>query len=147
MRIVGFEGVSMSKTIIAVLVAFSLSGCTGNLKLISEGKAHTGTYNLANKTMTAEIDGVTFQDSYVFGQTFGITSTVGTASVTNGRRVAYGTAYSTGTTVATSNQGRALLVGTNNKTLRCDIMASGMEGEGLCQDSDGRVYDLIATIK
>ena len=95
--------------------------------------------------MTVDVEGVTYTGSYVLGATFGISNSQAFATTTGERRPLFVNATGFGSTSTTSNQGRALLVGANNKTIRCDIMVSRMSGLGLCRDSDGRVYDLIST--
>jgi hypothetical protein len=138
----------MKRTMLIAGLAISaalLTGCAGNIRLLSEGKSYAGTYNTGTKAMNVDVEGIIYTGSYVLGQTFGISNSQAFATATGGHRPMFVNATGFSTTSTTSNQGRALLVGSNNKTIRCDIMVSRMSGQGLCQDSDGRVYDLIAS--
>jgi hypothetical protein len=116
------------------------------VQLFSEGSVYDGSYNTLGKTITVNVGGEPYTGNYVMGQTFNFGASQSYGSAYSGRSSAYGYGTSFGQSVSTSNQGRALLVSPSNKTIRCDIMASGMNGQGVCQDGAGRMYDLRATL-
>ena len=41
--------------------ALLLAGCTGNLKLVEDGKIHPGTYDQVSNTLQIDIDGVPYK--------------------------------------------------------------------------------------
>jgi hypothetical protein len=92
---------------------------------------HHGTLFQASKTMEATIDGEKFSGpasqavGVGFGQTF-----------YNGR-VGFGT-----TTVA-SGQWQGLLSNASGKVIRCQFQAALGSGQGICQDNNGRNFDLV----
>lgn len=108
-----------------------LSGCAQNFRLLEDGKVHHGTLFQASKTMEATIDGEKFSGpasqavGVGFGQTF-----------YNGR-VGFGT-----TTVA-SGQWQGLLTNSSGKVIRCQFQAALGSGQGICQDNNGRNFDLV----
>lgn len=120
------------KIVVALVVVHALSACAYNLTLyprgggdIASGVGHSG-----NKTIEVTLRGETYTGRYVQGQSVG----VGLATV--------GGAFGTGTTIGSTNQFSAVLT-SGNKTLRCEFMADGGHGNGVCIDSMNAVYDLV----
>lgn len=122
------------------LLAALLAGCAGTVRLIGDGKVHHGTLNTGDKSMQVVVDGEVYKGNWVMGQTtansFGVVSYAG-------RKPVYGSTTAT----VDSNQGRVLLVSPSNKTIKCDLLSSGMRAQGQCVDSLGRQFDLIAEVQ
>lgn len=118
-------------TAVALTLGY-LSGCTGTLKLLEDGKAHAGSYDQLSKSIEVDIDGVIYRGSYVQG------ATAGFGTVTTGLRT------SSGTMIAMDGSGQALLTSPEGKILRC-VFGSvvAWRGQGQCQTNDGRLFDLL----
>lgn len=117
----------------AVAIASTvLAGCAGNIKLVEDGKVHTGTYNSLTKEVEVNVDGVPYRGGFVQG------ASVGFGTGFSGARV------STGTMVAMDGSGQALLTSPEGKVLRC-VFGSvvAWRGQGQCQNNDGRLFDLL----
>lgn len=113
-----------------------LSGCAGTVNYVGGGQVYKGTFNKVGRTMTAVIDGRTYRGSYVLQRTVGF----GVGTAFSGGTIATGF----GSTSSTSNNARATLISDDGKALRCEFMAGFMEASGICQDTDGRTYDMMA---
>lgn len=112
--------------------ALFLTGCTGNLKLVEDGKIHSGTYDQISKTLQIDINGVPYKGSFVQGAAAGFGTSFS------------GTRVTTGSMVMTDGSGQALLTSPTGKVLRCvfgSIVA--WRGQGQCQNNEGKVYDLL----
>lgn len=112
--------------------ALALSGCAGSALLVRDGKTYPAEVSKATRSMTATIDGEVYKGDLALNQTFG-----------------FGTSFSgprigTFTTVGVGNQARATLLSPANKVLRCDLTLLSFSAQGMCQDSQGNVYDVIA---
>lgn len=118
-------------TSLLALCAGSLAGCAMNFRLLEDGKVHHGVIHQASRSMEATIDGERYSGpasqavGVGFGQTF-----------YNGR-VGFGT-----TTVA-SGQWQGLLTNASGKVIRCQFQAAFHAGQGMCQDNNGRTFDLV----
>lgn len=112
--------------------ALFLAGCTGNLKLVEDGKLHPGTYDQVSKTLQIDIDGVPYKGTFVQGATAGFGTSFSGAKVT------------TGSMVMTDGSGQALLTSPTGKVLRC-VFGSvvAWRGQGQCRNNEGKVYDLL----
>lgn len=124
------------KRLLTMVFCIALAGCAGTVKYVSDGKVHQGTFNKVGKSMTATIDGRLYRGNYVLGQT----SSFGTGFASSGGATASGF----GTRTTTNNNARATLLSDDGKILRCEFVAGFMEASGLCTDSDGRQYDMLA---
>lgn len=113
-----------------ILAAAFLAGCAGSGQLIREGKAHPFTFNSANKTITATVDGEEYAGRYILNNSFGQASGF------------TGAKFTTMSIVGSASQGRALLTSQTGKALRCEFAVDGMDAIGQCQDDLGRAYDL-----
>lgn len=113
------------------LCAGSLVGCAQNFRLLEDGKVHHGVLHQASKTIEATIDGDRFSGpasqgvAVGFGQTF-----------YNGR-------MGFGTSTIVSGQWQALLTNSSGKVIRCQFQAAAGSGQGLCQDNNGRNFDMV----
>ncbi|MCW5668120.1 MAG: hypothetical protein KIT86_00575 [Hydrogenophaga sp.] len=115
---------------LATVVA--LTGCAGSAMLVRDGKAYSAEISKATRTMTATIDGEVYKGDLVLNQTFG-----------------FGTGFSAGrvgfgSMVGVGNQARATLISPSNKILRCDLTLQSFSAQGVCQDPQGNVYDVVA---
>ena len=126
-----------------------LSGCGHNVTLMERGGPAAGggaiPYTMMNSgDITITIDGEPYSGrwvlskggSYSFGTAFGSSVGAGGAST--------GTAYGSGINMSASGNGNILARSEAGKGLRCIFNYSGMSrnGAGVCQDDDGRVYDM-----
>lgn len=116
---------------LALATAISISGCAQNFRLLEDGKVHHGVLHQASKTMEATIDGVRFSGpasqgvAVGFGQTF-----------YNGR-------MGFGTSTIASGQWQGLLTNASGKVIRCQFQAALGSGQGICQDNNGRNFDMV----
>lgn len=114
---------------IAVLLA---TGCAGNLKLLEDGKVHTGKYDQLSKSIEISIDGVLYKGTYAQNASAGFGTVVA------------GTQVATGVMSMTDGSGQALLVSPEGKVLRCRFgSVVAWRGQGQCQNNDGKLYDLL----
>lgn len=123
------------KLISFVAGAVILAGCasmTGQLRMVADSKAYTGSYDKRTRAMDVNIEGQVYRGTFVLDST----QTAGSAYVGGG--LAFGSSSS-----ATSNA-RALLVSPDNSVLRCQFAAGVNEAVGVCVDGVGKSYDLIA---
>jgi hypothetical protein len=119
------------KFALVLLAACVSTGCTVNMRLLEDGKVHQGTFSPASRTLTAVIDG----DSYSGPASQGVG--LGVGQTFYGGKVGFGT-----TTVATG-QWQGLLTNKSGKVIRCQFQAAMGSGQGLCQDNNGRSFDLV----
>lgn len=128
----------MNKLLLIALLA--LAGCAGNLKLLEDGKSHAGSWNAANKTLEATIDGVPY--SGTFSQNAGIVLANSVSSATSGANTAYGSGV--GTAVVSSGMGQAVMTSPDGgKVIVCVFQASFGRGQGQCEGLDGRRFILV----
>lgn len=120
------------KALFTALTLTALVGCGGSLKLLEEGKVHSGTYDAIAKSMTVTIDGTKYSGTYLLNN--GSTFSSGFA----------GSKFFTLQSVSGATMGRGFLTSETGKVLRCEFAVQGMNAQGACQDSTGRFYDLIA---
>jgi len=121
----------VQNTFVALALA-QLAGCAGNLKLLEDGKVHSGRYDQLSKSVEINVDGVLYRGSFVQGMSAGF------GTVTTGTRVG------TGTALTTDGSGQALLTSPEGKVLRC-VFGSvvAWRAQGQCQTNDGRLFDLL----
>lgn len=115
-----------------ILATLALTGCAGSAMLVRDGKTYPAEISKATRSMTATIDGDVYKGDLALNQTFGF----GTGF--SGSRVGFGTMVGTG------NQARATLLSSTNKVLRCDLSLLSFSAQGVCQDPQGNVYDVVA---
>ncbi len=114
-----------------IATCFILAGCAGNLRLLEEGKVHTGHWNSLTKSVDVNIDGVIYTGT--FSQNLG---------------VGFGTAFSgmhttTGTTFVSNGNGQAVLTSPDGKVIQCVFEAAFGRGQGQCEGLDGRRFVLV----
>ncbi len=114
-------------------LALTLSGCGGNLLLVADGKTHPGKFDSMTKSIELTVDGKRFAGNYVTNSTV----------TTGGGMVGNKWISTTGTTGGT--QGRAMLISSDNSTMKCEFAYQGMSAQGVCQDSNGKTYDFMTT--
>lgn len=119
------------KIIVAALAALALAGCGGSLMLVNSGKAYPGKFDAVSKTIEVDVDGKLYKGNYVTNASFA------TASTNMGLKTATSTITSGG------NTGSALLMGSDNSVIRCQFNYQGMSAVGVCQDSAGRMFDMV----
>lgn len=117
---------------LALIGALALTGCAGSAMLVKDGKTYPAEVSKATRSMTATIDGEVYKGNLALGQTYG-----------------FGTGFSAGrvgfvNTVGVSNQARATLLSPTNKVLRCDLTLLSFSAQGICQDAQGNIYDVVA---
>ena len=98
---------TLAQNTLAALAVAQLMGCAGNLKLVEDGKVHSGRYDQLSKSVEINVDGVLYRGSFVQGMSAGF------GTVVTGTRVG------TGTMVTTDGSGQALLTSPEGKVLRC----------------------------
>lgn len=114
-----------------VVAAAALSGCALNVKLLEDGKAHAGSFDVAAGTMEVVIDGDRYAGRLSRGTSAGFfTGTAGTQTVT-------------GTSIVASDQFQAVLTNSSRKVLRCQFQSALGRGVGICQNNEGRKFDLV----
>lgn len=123
------------KLLIILFCCFLTAGCAHPLTLYPKQGGEqqgTGTANSGDKKVTIQLNGKTYEGSYVYGGT-----AVG---------VAFGSSGTTSTMIGVGgSNGRILARSIDGDSIRCDFNYSGSSGLGVCEDSQGRQYDL--TIK
>lgn len=115
-----------------VVVLLALAGCTHTITLYPRGGGEqaTGTVNDGSKNMEVRLRGDTYTGSYVLGQSVG----VGIVGGANPVPV---------TTVSSTNNATALLIGPNG-VLRCEFrIVAARGGNGVCVDSSNTTYDML----
>lgn len=120
------------KLVPLLVVVTALVGCTGSAVMVRDGAAYPVDYNKATRTMSVSMDGETYSGGLIRNTSFGLAQSYG------GGRIA------TGTAIGTNNQARATLMSPSNKILRCDLNLSFGSAQGICQDPQGRFYDVVA---
>lgn len=118
---------------IALLVAAALlAGCAGNLKLVEDGKVHVGKYDQITKKVEISIDGVPYRGTFSQNRSAGFGTAFSGAKVANG------------VMLMSDGSGQALLTSPEGKVLRCVFgSVAAWEGQGQCQNNDGKIYDLL----
>ena len=113
-------------------LTLTMVGCAGNIKLIEDGKVHSGKYDQLSKTIEITIDGVPYKGTYSQNASTGFGTTVA------------GTQVATGVITMRDGSGQALLLSPEGKVLRCRFGAVvAWRGQGQCQNNDGKLYDLL----
>lgn len=123
----------MKKIAMCAAVCAALAGCGGKILLLSDGKTYQGSFDAVSKRIEVDVDGKLYAGNYV----------TNTSYVSGGGFV--GTRWVGTTGTVSGNQGRALLIGKDNSTMRCEFFYQGMTAQGTCQDNSGRVYDMTTT--
>lgn len=123
---------NINAKIVATLALVSLtSGCALNVRLLEDGKAHAGSFNVASRSMEVTIDGDKYEGPLYRGAAVGFgTGFVGVRSFNT-------------TSIMASDQFQALLTNAAGKVLRCQFQSSFGRGQGMCQTNDGRTFDLV----
>lgn len=122
----------MKKTCV-ILSVLVLSACGGNLVLVADGKAYPGKFDAMTKSIELNIDGKVFAGNYVTNSSI----------ATGGGMV--GTKWISTTSATNGTQGRAMLIASDNSTMKCEFAYEGMSAQGVCQDSTGKAYDFMTT--
>jgi hypothetical protein len=123
-------------------ICIALVGCSHKLALYSsDGEMGSGVAEESGKKVTIEISGRQYVGNYVFGGgSVGITSGVGYGIVGSSPL----TVSSIGTTyVPGSGNGKIFVRAQDNSSMRCEFQYSDGAGLGVCQRSDGKVFDLV----
>lgn len=123
------------KLITAAIIGVLLAGCgiTRATLIANEGRTYEMKVDPIFETLTAQIDGVTYNGKYVTNasQGFGYT-------MLSGANPASGiTAISN-----LGNSGQALLTATNGDYLECQFSYSGSTAMGRCRSKNGRDFVL-----
>ena len=121
----------MHRTISTALLAALLSGCALSVRLLEDGKSHAGSFDVAVGSMTVTIDGDVYTGPLSRGVSTGFISGLA------------GTRMYSGTVVTASDQFQALLTNKAGKVLRCQFQSALGRGQGICQNNDGRTFDLV----
>jgi hypothetical protein len=132
----------MNKFTLLGAICIALVGCNHKLALYSsDGEMGSGIAEESGKKVTIEISGRRYVGNYVFGGgSVGITSGVGYGIVGSSPL----TVSSIGTTyVPGSGDGKIFVRAQDNSSMRCEFQYSDGAGLGVCQRSDGKVFDLV----
>lgn len=121
----------MKTTTTILAAALMLSGCALNVRLLEDGKSYAGSFNVASRSMEVVIDGDLYTGPLSRGMAAGITTGFS------------GTRMFTGTTIMASDQFQALLTNSAGKVLRCQFQSALGHGQGVCQNNEGRTFDLV----
>jgi hypothetical protein len=92
----------------------------GSATFTSDRASYVGQYNAADRAISVDIDGLLYRGHYAEG--------------------AAGAAH--GSTAKAGQWGRAFLMASSAKVLQCQLDAGFPQVIGLCQDSDGRKFEL-----
>ncbi len=112
--------------------AIALIGCAGNLKLLEDGKVHQGRFQQGTNTVEVDIDGIRYSGTY--SQSLG----VGFGTAMAGRSII------SGSFITSDGSGQALMTSPTGRVLRCAFgTVVAMRGQGMCENNDGKRYDLI----
>lgn len=115
-----------------VCLAFGLTGCAGNIKLLEDGKVHQGRFQQGTNTVEVDIDGIRYSGTY--SQNLGVGFGTGLA----------GRSLISGSFVTSDGSGQALMTSPTGKVLRCVFgTVVAMRGQGLCENNDAKRYDMI----
>ncbi len=118
---------------VAAFLLVAVTGCSGKITLLEDGKAHRGTYSQTSETLEVTIDGVPYKGTFTQNASAG----VGTGFTPSGQ-------MTTTTMVMSDGSGQALLTSPEGKVLRCVFgPVVGWKGQGQCQNNDGKIYDLL----
>lgn len=118
--------------LIGTLAAVALlSGCALNMRLLEDGKIHQGTFDYAGGRLSAMIDGDAYSGPVSRGMGFGLSQGL------------VGTRPMMATTTMFSDQFQGLLTNAAGRVIRCQIQSAGGRGNGICQDNNGRTYDVL----
>lgn len=120
------------KALIVAMAVLVLTACSGWVKLLEEGKAHSGKYDSMNKSLEVSINGTLYSGNYV------LNSSASYGGIFTGTRYVPINSYTGG------NMGRAILTSPDGKVLRCEFMVQGSAAQGACSDNNGKHFDLIA---
>lgn len=124
---------------LAIAAAGLLAGCAGNLRLLEDGKLHSGSWNAASKTMEVTIEGRQYTGDFSQNVSVGFGQSFGTAF--SGGRTAFGSGF--GTSLASNGSGQAVMTSADGKVIQCIFQAQMGRGSGQCEGMDGRRYVLV----
>lgn len=119
------------KLLVSAVSAVLVAGCAGTATLVRDGKTYPAEISKPMRTMSATIDGEVYKGSLAINQSFGFGNTFSGGSI------------GTITTFGSANSGRATLLSPSKRVLRCDLNFVVLSAQGLCQDSDGNLYDVV----
>ena len=134
---------SMKSSVFAApAIAIFLTGCSFHVQMMprDNGKIYTGSIEgngFGSGTMKVDIDGTTFAGPLVrtsSNESFGFIQTYG------GRGAG---SFATASSASGSQTAKAILSSFDNHGLRCDLVADGGHGGGICVDDQGRAFDVL----
>lgn len=117
----------------AMAACFALAGpaladiSAGNTTFTSDRASYVGQYNATDRALSVDIDGLLYRGHYA-------------------ARAAYGSPPPSGNPKA-GKWGRAFLMASSAKVLQCQLDAGFPQVSGLCQDSDGRKFELGQAVR
>jgi len=114
-----------------------VAGCSGNLRLLEDGKSYPGHWNSASGEVEADIDGEHYAGTYSDPPNIGIGVGVGSYSWSGSGG---GLGLSTGTG---GGGGRAVLTSSSGRVIECYFASSFGRGQGECRSMDGRRFVLV----
>ena len=135
------KAMQFSKLGLMALV-FIISGCSHQLALYSSnGENGRGVANESGKTVTIELSGKTYRGNYVYSSGgVGISTGIGSGNI-GGSTIQMsniGTTYAVG-----SGDGRIFVRSNDNLSIKCEFKYADGSGLGICQRSDGKMFDLV----
>lgn len=113
-----------------VCTAF-LAGCGGPIKLLEDGRSHSGTYNSMTNEVFVSIDGKPYRGKYTENAGLGFGQAFGKAGA------------ATATSVISDGSGSAYLTSDDGKVIECRFSTGFTGGQGRCESMDGRRFVLV----
>jgi hypothetical protein len=130
------------KKLLVFILPLALIACSHKLALYSsDGEIGSGIAEESGKRVTMELSGKKYVGNYVFdGGSVGISSGVGSGIIGSSSLAisSIGTTYVPG-----SGNGKIFVRAKDNSSMRCEFQYSDGAGLGVCQRSDGKVFDLV----
>ena len=133
------------KRLASAAAVLTLAGCSYNLQLMARDSGESGSGTAAYGQQTGAVNikigdqaytgtwaSARMNDSFTLLNTYGRNSR-GTSATGTG----FGQSYSSG------SAGRALLRSSSGAGLRCEFQTGGSAGYGVCQNDQGKLYDML----
>ena len=135
------------KKLVLICGVLLIQACSHQLSLYPRGggQVATGVANEAGKTIEIQFEGHLYKGRYSYDgggvvsvQSFGTSQAFSGARSVTAQGSSYGTAYVPGT-----GNGRIFAIAPSGNSIRCEFQYKGGSGLGVCEDNQGRVFDLV----
>jgi hypothetical protein len=130
------------------LVVVGLVGCSHTLQLSERGGGLTGTGTATegSNAVTIVLNGKEYKGKYTYnGGGVALTNTFGSATAYGGgySSTAYGSGFGVTSIIPSGGGGNILAMSSDGDSIRCQYSYSSGGGVGECQDSNGKIFDLM----